>query len=272
MDRGEVALDQPLATLIPEAASHRDGRPITLADLATHTSGLPRLPPGLIRQALRNRQDPYADFTTAQLIQALERRPKQPPGVRVRYSNFGFGVLAEAVSRATGTSYPDLVRLRIAAPLDLRDTGVLADGSEERAASGHTRRGRPTGDWNMGALAGAGALRSSTRDLLIFLGAHLAPETTRLAAPIRAVLAPRARIGRPLWIGLGWHVLDRKGGARWWWHNGGTGGFASFVGFDPGTASRVVVLGNSARPVDRLGQVLLEPAGGSLGRSHDRGG
>ena len=257
--RGEVAFDQPLRSVFPAAAPHAAGRPIQLADLASHTSRLPRLPPGLARSALRARHDPYARFTIEQLERGLSVPPKRPAGGKPRYSNLGAGVLGEALVRATGTPYPQLVHDRIAVPLGLVDTGVELDGSESSVAVGHTRRGRETGDWHLAALAGAGALRSSVRDLLVLLRVHLAPESTPLEVAVRSVLVERARISRPLAVGLGWHLLDRRDGARWWWHNGGTGGFRSFVGFDPGSTRAVAVLANDTRSVDRIGQRLLAP-------------
>lgn len=259
VDRGEAAIAQPLDSLIPETATAAGGQPITLVDLATHLSGLPRMPPRLGRQALRQRHDPYASFTSDQMVGALSRPPRHTTGERFRYSNFGGGVLGEALTRASGLSYGEMVQTRIAVPLGLRDTRIAPDGSEDSVAVGHSRRGKPTGDWHMASLAGAGALRSSTEDLLVFLRAHLEPESTSLAGAVRRVLAPRLRVGRPIRIGLAWHILDRKGGGSWWWHNGGTGGFASFVGFDPVARTAVAVLANTARPVDRIGRLLLEP-------------
>lgn len=257
--RGEVALEQPLSCAFPAAASHPSGRPIRLVDLATHTSGLPRLPPGLVRQARKERDDPYANFTLEQLEQALTQPPKRPPGGKPRYSNYGAGVLGEALARLTGAPYAQLVHDRIVAPLGLQDTMVEVDTREGNVAVGHTRRGRVTPDWHLPALAGAGALRASIRDLLVLLRAHLDPPSTPLEPATRLVMVPRAQISRPLFVGLGWHILDRKGGARWWWHNGGTGGFRSFVGLDPAARRAVAVLANDPRSVDRIGHLLLEP-------------
>ena len=258
--RGEVELDQPLTSAFPSAASHRSGHPIRLVDLATHTAGLPRLPPGLVRQARQQRDDPYASFALEQLEQALTQPPKRPPGGTPRYSNYGAGVLGEALARCTGTAYERLVQERIVVPLGLRDTSIEVTGRGTNIAVGHTRRGRVTPDWHLPALAGAGALRSSVGDLLRLLRAHLDPPSTPLEPAVRLVMEPRARISRPLAVGLGWHILDRRDGARWWWHNGGTGGFRSYVGFDPVARRAVAVLANDPRSVDRIGQLLLEPA------------
>lgn len=255
--RGEVTLDAPLSSLIPEAASHPAGRPITLLDLATHCSGLPRLPPGLWRRSLRDRSDPYASFTTGDLIEALARRPRRAPTERARYSNFGTGVLGVALSRAAGTTYQELVAKRICAPLGMHETGVTAVDGVANVAGGHTRRGAPTVDWQLPALEGAGALRSSVADLLVFLSAHLHPDASPLAAPLRAVVEPRRSAGRHLEIAMGWHVLSDREGGRLWWHNGGTGGFFSFVGMDPASRTAVAVLANSARSVDHIGMALM---------------
>jgi len=256
--RGEVELEQPLDSAFPGAASHASGRPTRLVDLATHTSGLPRLPPGLARQALRERDDPYASFTVDQLERALARPPKRPPGGKPRYSNYGAGTLGEALARLTSLPFERLVQDRIVEPLGLRDTRVEVDGSEVSAAVGHTRRGHARPDWHLPALAGAGALRGSVRDLLVLLRAHLDPASTPLEPAVRLAVEPRSRINGPLAVGLAWHILDRKGIGHWWWHNGGTGGFRSFVGFAPASRRAVAVLANDTRSVDRLGQILLE--------------
>lgn len=121
---------------------------------------------------------------------------------------------------------------------------------------------RETGDWHLPALAGAGALRSSVGDLLTLLHAHVVPDSTPLEAAVRAVLEVRARISGPLAVGLGWHLVERRDGARWWWHNGGTGGFRSYVAFDPSARRGVAVLANDTRSVDRIGQLLLAPQRG----------
>lgn len=86
VQRGDLALDQRLDSIFPGTATHPEGRPITLVDLATHTSGLPRLPPGMWRRALRKRKDPYSDLTREQVAEALRRLPKRSAGRRYVYS------------------------------------------------------------------------------------------------------------------------------------------------------------------------------------------
>jgi CubicO group peptidase (beta-lactamase class C family) len=259
--QGLVRLDDPLQRHLPaEMRVPVRGRPVTLCDLATQTSGLPRLPPGLFRRSLRRRDDPYASFSDRDLLVALAKtRLKTSPGARVRYSNFGFGLLGYALAHRAGTSYDQLVRDRICAPLGLADTGIdVTDDAKERFADGHNRRGRGVPHWHLGALAGAGGLRSTVNDLLRFLELQLTAPKTPLAQAARATHESRATRAR-LEQALGWVSLPlRRETRRMLWHNGGTGGFRSFLGFVPDTSVAVVVLSNSARSVDAIGFRILE--------------
>ena len=163
------------------------------------------------------------------------------------------------LARRAGTSYEQLARDRICAPLGLADTAIeVADEATVRFADGHSRRGRAVPHWHLGALAGAGGLRSTVPALLRFLELQLAEPAIRLARAARATHESSARRGR-LEQGLGWVSLPLRGDSRrMLWHNGGTGGFRSFIGFVPGTEVAVVVLSNSARSVDAIGFRILE--------------
>jgi serine-type D-Ala-D-Ala carboxypeptidase/endopeptidase len=259
--RSELTLDTPLARYLPEAPTSRSGAPITLAHLAAHTSGLPRLPKGMRRQALRHRLDPYREFTTADLLAALAAaRPRHEPGTKVRYSNFGAALLGEALSRHAGLPYDGMIAERVAGPLRLCDTVVRPRPYQvDRRATGHSNRRRAVPDWDLGAMPGAGALHSTVNDLLTLLRAHLEPDTCALPEAVRLVQQPRATAHRWLRVGLGWHLSPVRGTQHSaLWHNGGTGGFASYVALMPDAHVGVVVLTNTARPVDRVGIRLLQ--------------
>lgn len=260
VSRGEVALDMPLAACLPGTTVPG---PITLEHLATHSSGLPRLPPGLRRDALRHRMDPYRDVTADTLLSALSiTRLRSVPGARVRYSNFGAALLGEALSRQLGRTYADLVTERITGPLGMTETGVhLGDGQDQRRAIGHSRWGRPVPDWQLGAMVGAGALYSTARDLLALLQAHLEPDATVLPDALRLVQQRRVRSNRRLQIGLGW-LLSPLGSSDtpMLWHNGRTGGFSSFIALVPKPGAACVVLADAARAVERRGLRSLATA------------
>jgi CubicO group peptidase (beta-lactamase class C family) len=261
-ERGIVGLDDPLARYLPASAAvpTSGGREITLADLASHTSGLRRDPKGMLGRWLADRHNPYAALSAEDVYEGLARtRLRRRPGERARYSNLGAGLLGQALARAAGQPYEQLVRERIGLPLELHDTFVTP--SEEQAARlavGHTRGGRPVGRFELPALAGAGALRSTAPDMLRFLAANLDPASTPLAVQLEGIQRPRRRLGRGMDVGLGWLIVRPRGPARaMLWHNGGTNGFRSFVGAIRDAGIAVVVLGNTARSVDRLGLRLV---------------
>ena len=262
--RGEVRLDTPVRELLPPGTvvPGRDGRQITLADLATHRSGLPRSPAGVgvvagSVQMLRGR-NPYAGFGADDLLAGLAgtRLRRRPGSGRPRYSNAGFGLLGVALARAAGTSYDQLVADRICAPLGLVDTvtpASAAAGHRARWARGHRGSGRAVEDWVLDGIAGAGGLRSTVPDLLAFLAVQLDPGGSPLEAAIRLTRAePRTGGGS---VPLGWQRIDRT--PVTWWHNGGTGGFRSFVAFVPERDRAVAVVTDSSRGVDVTGLRLL---------------
>jgi D-alanyl-D-alanine-carboxypeptidase/D-alanyl-D-alanine-endopeptidase len=244
---GLVALDDPVQRYLPGGVVLPvRGRPITLADLATHRSGLPRLPKGMLRRALHERKNPYASFGVADLEAAIPRtRPKREPGTKVRYSNYGAGLLGYVLSRAAGKEYAELLEERICRPLGLEDTFAEVPASKlGRFAHGHDRRGRPVPHWDLDALAGAGALRATASDLLTFLELQLSDSDSRIAQAARLTQEP---------VRLGWWEYElSRGGRVALHHDGGTGGFRSVAGVVPETRTAIAVLTNCTRSVNRI--------------------
>ena len=232
------------------------GQEVTLADLASHTAGFPRVPlPWLARALGSERKDPYASIGEREVEEALRRLRVRGTG-RMRYSNLGAGVLGLLLARRAGCPYGELVEREICAPLGLRDTAVdVPAGARERLAQGHDRRGRPTPPWTFDALAGAGALRSTADDLLTYLAFQLDPPATPLGEAARLTQAPRAGRGR-MRVGLAWMRAGARDGEIVF-HNGGTGGFRAMACFSPAHGVAAVALGNGARSVDAAGMQLL---------------
>jgi len=225
-ERGEVQLDDPIARHLPPAVARAcpAATRITLRQLATHTSGLPRLPRNLVPLALRHPADPYAGYTTEHLYRAL-RKASDPAPAAYLYSNYGFGLLGHLLSHTAGSPYAELLAERVTGPLGLAETTAgVPDGHP--AATGH-RRGRPTGRWHLGALAGAGALNSTAADLARFLNANLHPEATGVRPAIEAIQRPAGSQQ----TGLGWHICSPEGRPVLW-HNGATGGFSAMLALD----------------------------------------
>ncbi len=260
VERGEVALTDPVAKYLPATVKvpERNGRKITLQDLATHTSALPRLPSNLTPADPAN---PYADYTVAQMYDFLSgyELPRDI-GAEYEYSNLAVGLLGHALALRTGKDFDALVKERITGPLGMKSTTVgVSEALGRRFASGHDAELRAVARWDLPTLAGAGALRSTANDLLTFLGVILGHTKSPLAPATESMLAVRRPAGPDTEIALGW-IVSMKDGREIVWHNGGTGGYRSFMGFDPKSRIGVVVLSNTstAGGQDDLGQYLLD--------------
>jgi CubicO group peptidase (beta-lactamase class C family) len=262
VERGEVALSDPIAKFLPASVKvpERNGSTITLQHLSTHTSGLPRLPGNL---SPKDPSNPYADYSVEQMYQFLSAYTlPRDIGAEYEYSNLGGGLLGHVLALRSGMDYEALIRARIAAPLAMSSTVVtVPPAMRARFTVGHNEKLLPVANWDLPTLAGAGALRSSTNDLLKFLAANLGYTTSPLAPAMSRLLSVRRPAGSPnMDIALGWHILKSEG-KEMVWHNGGTGGYRTFIGYSPKTRVGVVVLSNASTPlgVDDIGRHLIDP-------------
>ena len=260
-DRGEVTLDDPIAKYLPSnmRVPERSGRKITLLDLSTQTSGLPRLPDNLKPADPRN---PYVDYTVERMYEFLSRHElRRDPGEQFEYSNLGVGLLGHVLALRAGKSYERLVKERILDPLDMDHTAItLTPWMNTHLARGHNTAGAVVMNWDVGVLAGAGALRSTMDDMLKFARANLAPHRTtrgRLQQVMQRTHAVRAPATNNAFVGMNW-IVRRSNGQEVVWHNGGTAGYRTWMGFDKQKGLAAVVLTNSAHGADDLGFELLK--------------
>jgi serine-type D-Ala-D-Ala carboxypeptidase/endopeptidase len=261
--RGEVALDDPISKYLPAnvRVPERNGRKITLADLSTQSSGLPRLPNNLTP---KDKNNPYADYTVQQMYDFLSGYTlTRDIGSQYEYSNLGVGLLGHVLALRAGTSYEALVRSRVCDPLGMKDTSItLTPGMKARLAIGHSSGLATVENWDLPTLAGAGALRSTANDMLTFLAANLGFVKTPLAQDMAREVSVRRPAGAPgMEIAYGWHIQTKDGNSIIW-HNGGTGGYRTYMGYDPKTRVGVVVLANISTPAgpDDIGRYLLDPS------------
>jgi CubicO group peptidase (beta-lactamase class C family) len=270
-NRGEVALSDPVTKYLPATVKvpSRSGREITLLDLATHRSGLPRMNDHVPADS----SNPYSDFTVQELYDFLSHYElPRDIGAEYEYSNLGFGLLGHALGRAAHASYEPVLRSRILEPLGLRATTAHPTG--ELAAwstKGHDAKGNLMHPWDAtDAIAGAGGLRSDVDDLLVYLAANVRAGGS-LGAAIRSSHIKRQNESVDQGVGLAWSIR-RLGDRTVIGHAGGTGGFVSFIGFDPDRRVGVVLLANftaGGGAVIQLGYDLLTPPS-SDARPRDR--
>lgn len=257
--RGEVALEDPVAKYLPDDVTvpSRNGREITLLDLTTHTSGLPRLPDN---HEPADPQDPYADYTVEMLYEFLSGHElRRDPGAEFEYSNLGVGLLGHALARAGGMSYRELLRERVLDPFGMEMTGYALEGQvAEWMTRGH-RAGDVVPYWfATEAIQGAGGLRSNIEDMLTYLKANVSPPETELGQAIRLSHESRTpSLDDPNQLsGLGWGISS-VGGRKLLQHGGGTGGFSTFIGFDPELGVGIVRLTNTTEFGDDIARDFL---------------
>ncbi|MCB1245584.1 MAG: serine hydrolase, partial [Verrucomicrobiae bacterium] len=182
---------------------------ITLRGLATHTSGLPRLP-GNLNPKIPN--DPYAGYARKDLEDWLAMARLEGPSPHLSsYSNLGMGLLGDLLARVYGQTWEDLVKEKITRPLGMTDTVVtLSPEQAKRFVPPHAGKA-PSTPWTFQALAGAGALRSTAADLVTFARALASPERTPLASALLLQRKPLAESGSGGRIGLAL-MLDKIDG------------------------------------------------------------
>jgi CubicO group peptidase (beta-lactamase class C family) len=252
IDRGEVSLDTEVAALLPSNTRTGFGS-ITLRELCTHTSGLPRLPRGPLT-ALRGGRflllgtHPYRGTTASGVLRVAARQRLRGRG-QFRYSNLGGAVLGQLLALGAGAEYETLMTERIFAPIEMTASAVASP--QQKAPPGWSSGGRRRPPWNtMGGFAPAGGVISTLGDMT-----RLAVALLDGSAPGRESMTPIegvATVGPDRASGMFWGIQTVPGtNWRFVGHNGQTGGYSSFLGVSPTTGRAVIVLANVARASDQ---------------------
>ncbi|MEM7775422.1 MAG: serine hydrolase domain-containing protein [Pseudomonadota bacterium] len=265
---GDIDPNRPIGESCPAFS----GAPASLTPrrLASHTSGLPRLHVPMWKAVIGGvGADPYADFDRDDLVAWVrDWRPSQPPHETSHaYSNLGFGLLGEVLAVSLGRPYPDLLQEKVLEPLGLNDTAIaLTDDQRKRFAQPRATSGKPVVPWTFQAIAGAGALRSTARDLARFSGqvaAAMDTPTTPIARAIASTAQPVVGLGpkgdmQPMAQCLGWlaMVLDPSA-PRVLFHDGGTAGSTSALYVCPQKRAAIVILANRGVAAGLLSNLKL---------------
>ena len=265
ISQGKIRLDEPVRELLPPGTVAKpEGAEITLLDLITQHSGLPRMPDNFNPADPNN---PYLEYRPANLYQFVAQHGlAKPADAAFLYSNLGVGLLGQALANRTAMTYANLLSEEVTGPLRLRDTVVsLSPEQQRRFIQGYAPDHKPAHGWDLDALAGAGAIRSTAADMLTYLEANLhpakvAPSASANGRTLPAALAQshelRAEAGRDMQIAFAWLYESATGT---YWHNGATGGYSSYAFFNPSCDCAAVVLMNTTISnrgsfADRLGQ------------------
>jgi len=261
VERGEMKLDDPVTKYLPESVKMptRNGKEITLLQLATHTSGLPLLPDNTGPKS----RLPTADYTFEKLDAFVSGyKLTREPGTKYEYSNPGMALLGQVIALKARTNYESLVVDRICRPLEMDSTRfTLTPELKSRFATGHNQLGHTVPSWDWGALASAAALHSTVNDMLKYVSANLgltSSSMTPLMAKTHVAHFHANVIDED--VGLGWFTTRDLDGTKIIWKSGHGPGYTAFTGFDMTRRRGLVVLSNSedGDDVSITGMLLLE--------------
>ncbi len=240
VETGRASWDEPISRRISGTFANPSVGAITWRELASHSSGLPRLPDNM---PMENALDPYAGYDRALLESYLLGYNPATLEKRYAYSNLGMGLLGELAAEAAGLPYAEALRRDVFDPLGMGDTSVVPSEQQlTRMAEGFSQ-GADMPRWGgFDALAGAGAIVSTASDLLRFARLNADPAKAGAMADSLAAIRELQGTGE---TALGWHLDQDVGDSTVYWHNGGTGGFASALAVEPSTGLAVVLLAAS---------------------------
>lgn len=258
--KGEIRLEEPASALAPPGAKlpAKGAREIRIRDLASQSSGLPRMPPGFQSPDQAN---PYAHFDVAALYEALAgTQPAREPGAGYEYSNFGFMWLSELLGRRARSDFEALAKERVFAPLGMAQAAVrLPPEAMKRLAQGHDPDRRPVRPWDVPVpLAGVGGIRATTLDMMKLAEALAGRRPSALDEAIGRSREALFVSGRTT-VAYAWAVIPRPAGDLYW-HNGGTAGFHTMLAWSPTARRAAWVVADSPANLDDFALHLVDPA------------
>jgi beta-lactamase class C len=260
VEQGELRLDDPIADYMPELQQASDIRRVTFGQLASHTSGLPRVPQDY--EPWHRGRYMLPDFI--RFLEAWRADPGHRPGQRHLYSNAGMVLLRLALQSRFKTPFATLLHQRLTGRLDMISTALpLPAALVSRAVQGYGPQGMPIGEpggqqrtvqW-----PGAGQIYSSPRDMAVFLTANLGELAAHrqleqaMALAQRGVFAVNPRFTQA----LAWQIISART-LTIVDKNGGMNNTSTYIGMIPRAKIGVVILSNRGRqPATRLGRAIL---------------
>ncbi|HEV8160743.1 MAG TPA: serine hydrolase domain-containing protein [Pyrinomonadaceae bacterium] len=257
-DRGEISFDDSIDKYLnPKVKLCEKAKNITLRQLATHTSGLPSFPESFVPK-IKDELNPYKDLTVQDLYDYLATCENLGKAGSFDYSNLGMGVLGHILELKTGKSYETIVKDEIINWLEMKNTTITLS-AEQRGllAQGYNEQGNPNPVWEDSVLTGAGSFLSNAEDMTKFIRANFDASHSEISNFL--LKTHEKQTGGE--TGLGWHYYSRFFAALTdeedvIWHNGGAGGYASFIAINKKTKSGIIVLSNTTDDVTWLGTRL----------------
>jgi CubicO group peptidase (beta-lactamase class C family) len=224
--------------------------------LANHTSGLPRLPSNSRFEIIFNPRNPYKDYDEQKLNEYLKDDISldYPKGTKSEYSNLGVGLLSYSLRKFSGKTFEQLTKEKIFNKYQMINSTTNKSNIQNILIGGLDDDGRPTPNWDAGALIGAGGIYSTVEDLTKFASAQF--DSTNIELALTRVKTFQENDFRD--VGLGWFIINTKSKKTWYWHNGATGGYSTSMALDVENKNGVIILSNisayhkNASNIDKL--------------------
>lgn len=257
VSRGKIKLEDPVNKYLPDSvpAIAYNGTPVTVLSMINHSSGIPRMPGNFDFDAALN--DPYKDYDDKKLFSFYKTfSPTRKAGDDYEYSNLAVGTVGVILEKVNNTQYENLLFKTICEPLAMHDTReYLRPQDSARFAKGYDN-GQYAAPWNFKAFMGAGGIRSTAEDMLLYAEAQLGKAPAQLNKAIQITHTPTFTKGNTT-VAMGWHII-KPGNDKLLFHNGGTGGYRSYLAVNPQKKFAVVMLSNTTISVDELGNNLMK--------------
>lgn len=269
VDEGKMNFETPLNDYLSAAEKNEETQQITIDQLLTHTSRLPRMPLEFgVKEIEEN--NPYAHYTKQDLMEFYkEYIPLEPKKKRKRkkknkdnysYSHLNYALAEVAIESSQNTSFDKLLTDKILAPINLTDTRIeLSENQKKRLATGYTTSGQSTPPWTFQSFKASEGLKSTAKDLIKYAEVHMGESHSRLTKAFYATHEGRKATARNKKVesARGWHVISPKKYHDIILHTGNTNGHRSYLAFVKESETAVVILTNSEHNLYNLGYYIL---------------
>jgi beta-lactamase class C len=259
--RGEMRLDDPVAKYVTELQKGGDIQDVTLGQIASHTSGLPREPEHY--ETWHRGKYTLPDFL--RFLNEWQADPQHEPGKQDIYSNLAMILLRLALERRFNEPFATLMKERITGPLGMDSTALqLSPAQRPRAVQGFGPLGRAISQPGVGTsshmdFAAAGQIFSSPRDMAVFLTANMGelPDHRALQDAMAFAQQGLFTVNPRFTQGLAWQIV-RRDDLTVIDKNGGLPVTSTYIGLVPAAKIGVVILENRGRQkATRVGRQIL---------------
>jgi CubicO group peptidase (beta-lactamase class C family) len=257
VEKGKVKLDDPVSKYFPDSipALEYQGQPVTLKTLSNHSSGIPRMPNNFHPYDNNN---PYKDYSDQDLYSFYKTfKLDRKPGAEYEYSNLAAATLGVILEKVYKKTYQNLIVEIICNPLGMGETREFIRKNDSiRFVKGYNEDGKYNSPWDFEAMAPAGSIRSTASDMLLYANAQLGNGPDALEKDIRLTHEKTFSNGA-VNIALAWHFI-KPGKDEVIFHNGGTGGYRTYLAINLEKKFAVMVLSNTAISVDEMGNAIMK--------------